>query len=93
MNMKRTYPQPDSPRENIGPRERALAVYKYLLDMEPEEARKHELYEVIKHAFEQAGTMAIRKWSEELPTRHGYPPLPVMEESRVPLIEGEFKPL
>lgn len=31
----RTYPQPDSPQANIGPRERALAVLKYVLDLEP----------------------------------------------------------
>jgi len=49
----RTYPQPDSPESHIGPRERAMAVFKYLLDIEPEDATKHPLFECIKHAFEQ----------------------------------------
>lgn len=32
----RTYPQPDSPAPNIGPRERALACLKYLAGEEPD---------------------------------------------------------
>lgn len=63
--IQRTYPQPDSPAANMGPRERALAVYKYLMDLEPEAAVKHPLFDVIVHAFTQAGTAATRKWATE----------------------------
>lgn len=56
MKITRTYPQPDSDRNFIGYRERAMAVYKYLLDMEPEAAVKHPLFACIVHAFEQART-------------------------------------
>jgi hypothetical protein len=55
MNIHRTYPQPDSPRPNLGPRERAMAVFKYLLDLEPGEAIAHPRFAVIVHAFEQSG--------------------------------------
>jgi hypothetical protein len=54
MMISRTYPQPDSPEPHLGPRERALAVFKYLLDIEPEVAKDHPLFACIKHAFEQA---------------------------------------
>jgi hypothetical protein len=56
---RRTYPQPDSPASNLGPRERALAVFKYLLDLEPEQAVLHPLFPCIKHAFEQTGRLAV----------------------------------
>lgn len=65
MKVFRTYPQPDSPNENIRARERALAVFKYLLDMEPELARVHPKYALIKAAFEQEGIMATRRWFDE----------------------------
>lgn len=52
-NITRTYPQPDSPAPQIGPRERAMAVYKYLLNIEPEQATEHPLFKVIEHAFRQ----------------------------------------
>lgn len=54
MRIRRTYPQPDSTAPHLGPRERALAVYKYLLNLEPEQAVEHELFPVIVHAFEVA---------------------------------------
>lgn len=54
VTLKRTYPQPDSPARNIGPRERALAVFKYLLDLEPEAAKDHPLFACIVHSYEQA---------------------------------------
>lgn len=56
MRITRTYPQPDSPAPHLGPRERALGVFKYLLDLEPEAAVKHPLFACIVHAFEQHGT-------------------------------------
>jgi hypothetical protein len=51
--LSRTYPQPDSPAPNLGARERALAVFKYLLDLEPEVAKDHPLFACIVHAFDQ----------------------------------------
>lgn len=65
MRMTRTYPRPDEPSANLGPRERALAVYKYLADVEPEQAVKHPLFAVIVHAFEQTAILAIRKFLDE----------------------------
>jgi hypothetical protein len=62
MNIIRSYPQPDSPNDNIRPRERALAVFKYLLDIEPEQALVHLKYQLIKAAFEQEGIMSTRRW-------------------------------
>lgn len=53
MKIKRSYPQPDSPEPHLGARERAFAVFKYLLDLEPEAAVKHALFACIVHAFEQ----------------------------------------
>jgi hypothetical protein len=53
MRMTRTYPTPDSNRESVGPRERAMAVYKYLLDVEPENAVRDPQFALIVHAFEQ----------------------------------------
>ena len=54
MKITRTYPQPDSPKPHLGARERAMAVYKYLMGLEPEAAIKHERFAVIVHAFEQS---------------------------------------
>lgn len=54
MNILRTYPQPDSPAPHLRSRERAMAVFKYLLNMEPGAAVKHERFAVIEHAFEQS---------------------------------------
>jgi len=51
--IRRTYPAPDSPADHLGARERAMAVFKYLLDIEPERATKHPLFWCIKAAFEQ----------------------------------------
>jgi len=53
VKIIRTYPAPDSANEKIGPRERAMAVYKYLLSMEPEAAVKDKLFPVLTHAFMQ----------------------------------------
>lgn len=36
MKITRTYPQPDSPSEHLGARERALATLKYVVGLEPE---------------------------------------------------------
>jgi len=38
MKITRTYPAPDDPNPRLGPRERAMAVLKLLLGLEPEEA-------------------------------------------------------
>jgi hypothetical protein len=54
VNILRTYPQPDSPAPHLRARERAMAVYKYLMDLEPGEATKHPRFAVIVHAFEQS---------------------------------------
>jgi hypothetical protein len=34
--VHRTFPQPDSPQANIGPRERTLAVLTYVIDLNPD---------------------------------------------------------
>lgn len=65
MKIQRTYPQPDSPQPNIGPRERAMAVLKYLLDIEPEDAVRHHGFPLLVASYEQAGRAAIRKWANE----------------------------
>lgn len=49
--LSRTYPQPDSGAPNIGPRERALAVFKYLLDIEPEVAIKHARFLYVEELY------------------------------------------
>lgn len=54
FSVSRTYPQPDSCDPRLGPRERAMAVFKYLLNLEPEAAVLHPLFECITHAFEQS---------------------------------------
>ena len=66
MKITRTYPQPDSPAPHIGPRERAMAVFKYLLDLEPEAAVKHERFNVIVHAFAQEHCTGWNSAIEEL---------------------------
>ncbi len=53
MRITRTYPQPDSPEPHLGPRERALAIFTYLLDIEPEQAKDHPLFACVEHAFVQ----------------------------------------
>jgi hypothetical protein len=58
MKFSRTYPPPDSPAPNIGPRERALAVFKYLLDLEPEAAQLHRLFNCIAHSYAQTARTA-----------------------------------
>jgi len=62
MKITRTYPQPDSPAPHLGARERAMAVYKYLLDIEPEAAVKHPLFACIVHAFEQVRLQELDCW-------------------------------
>jgi hypothetical protein len=54
LTIRRTYPQPDSPQPNLGPRERALAVFKYLLGLEPEQAIRHPLFPCVEHSYVQA---------------------------------------
>lgn len=71
MRITRTYPQPDSPQPFIGPRERALAVFKYLMDLEPEAAVQHPRFELIVAAFKQAGVQAIRSWADTTETTVG----------------------
>ena len=61
MRLRRSYPQPDSPREDLGPRERALAVYKYLLGLEPEEAIRHPLFECIRRSYQNAARAGVRE--------------------------------
>lgn len=51
----RTYPTPDSPKLGTSPRNRALATFKYLLNLEPEQAKDHPLFKCIEHAFKQEG--------------------------------------
>lgn len=53
MKIHRTYPQPDANGAHLGPRERTMAVYKYLLGMEPEAAVKHPLFACIEHSYKQ----------------------------------------
>lgn len=67
MNISRTYPQPDSPLANLGPRERALAVFKYLLDLEPEAATQHALFLVIEHAFVQEYKRGLSDMGPQVP--------------------------
>lgn len=55
LKVLRSYPQPDSPALGTSPRNRALAVFKYLLGLEPEQAIKHELFKCVEHAFFQEG--------------------------------------
>ena len=76
MKINRTYPQPDSPQPNIGPRERALAVYKYLLDLEPEVAARHPRFALIVAAFDQAERVGWNRACERV-------------KSPYPLILGE----
>lgn len=69
MRIKRTYPQPDSPQANLGPRERTLAALKYIGKHEPEActlphieprfARAVRLYES-PHSNEAAAAEVIR---------------------------------
>lgn len=52
MKAIREYPRPDDDRPNMNPRFRAMAVLKLLLDLEPEEAIKHDDFDVIVRGFE-----------------------------------------
>lgn len=61
MQINRTYPQPDSPREHLGPRERALNLFKYLMGIEPEEAKDHPRFELVVNAFENARRAGMRQ--------------------------------
>ena len=87
MRISRTYPQPDSPEPHLGPRERALAVFKYLLDLEPEVAVMHSMFACVEHAFQQA---AHRGWVEgeygldldEIASRLGPSLVPMLTSSR-----------
>lgn len=68
MKLTRTYPQPDSDLPHIGPRERAMAVFKYLLNLEPEAAVQHPLFECIVHSYEQSenrGAVISEGWGDD----------------------------
>lgn len=58
LKLLRTYPQPDSPQLGGSARNRALAVFKYLLNAEPEAAIKHPLFACIEHSFAQQSAAA-----------------------------------
>lgn len=77
MNVIRTYPQPDSPAPHIGPRERALAVFKYLLCLEPEAAIMHPLFAVIVHAFEQSEARGWNMLHKMLEDPKGFSTAPI----------------
>lgn len=62
MRVNRNYPTPDTKRPNCGPRERALATFKYLLGLEPEKAVEHPRFDLMVNAFEQQARAAIRKF-------------------------------
>lgn len=79
--IRRTYPQPDSPQGNLGARERALAVFKYLLNLEPEVAKDHPLFSCVVHAFEQHATKC---YLEERGCCYGD-----LEPSLVPMLTSE----
>ena len=81
MRISRTYPQPDSPEPHLGPRERALAVFKYLLDLEPEVAKDHPMFACVVHAFEQARRTGL---ADERPSYLPLPPslVPMLTSSR-----------
>lgn len=83
MKITRTYPQPDSNLSNIGPRERAMAVFKYLLDIEPEAATQHPLFACIVHSYEQSEQRGhfIREGIPEC--------LDQLEHSLVPMLSSE----
>lgn len=53
--ITRTYPTPDDERPHIGPRERAMAVFKYLLNLEPEVAIRDSRFSALVEMF-QFGT-------------------------------------
>jgi hypothetical protein len=72
MKVKRTYPTPDTARDNCGPRERALATFKYLLGLEPEEAIKHHRFDLMVNAFRQQERVALRHFI--LANAHSYKP-------------------
>jgi hypothetical protein len=86
MRISRTYPQPDSPEPQIGPRERALAVFKYLLDLEPEAAVLHPLFACIVHAFEQAIAVAVNSFADDCAWCDEMGTIPDVEPSLVPLL-------
>ncbi len=93
MKISRTYPQPDSPQPHIGSRERALAVFKYVLGIEPEAAAKHEHFALVVHAFEQAEKVGWNKAVQQ--SAYGELFHSSMPASVVPLLRGEteFEPV
>lgn len=58
--MSQTCPSPDKPGDHLGPRERAMAVFKWLLDLDPHEAVRHEHFELIVNAFRQNARTTVR---------------------------------
>ena len=53
LRLSRTFPQPDAPQLQASARNRALAVFKYLLGLDPEKAIQHPLFRCIEHSYEQ----------------------------------------
>lgn len=84
MKLRRTYPQPDSPEPHIGARERALAVFKYLLDLEPEQAKDHPMFACIVHSYQQAARAALDDYDDEEQI-----PRPAEQPSLVPMLTSE----
>jgi len=89
MKIRRTYPQPDSPQPHIGPRERALAVLKYLSNIEPEDAVKHEKFELLVAAFEQAERVGWNKACDRYRQSQNELIQDMLPTSIVELITGE----
>lgn len=71
FTLSRSYPQPDSPLEHLGPRERAMGVLKYVWDMEPEQAAgsakhsrpPHPTFLLLVNAFENQRRAALLQLS------------------------------
>lgn len=67
FTISRTYPAPDSPNLVLGPRERAMAVLKYLLGVEPEQAAgsarrnipPHPMFDMLVNSFENQRRAAL----------------------------------
>lgn len=72
FTISRSYPQPDSPLEHLGPRERAMGVLKYVWDMEPEQAAgsakhqrpPHPAFLLLVNAFENQRRATLLQLSQ-----------------------------
>ena len=83
MRIKRTYPQPDSPEPHLGARERALAVFKYLLDLEPEAAALHPMFACIVHSYRQAEDAVLVQYDRSTGLRSSLVPMLTSERTVV----------